>query len=181
MPLSRLILTACSTHDDVFTDWRAVRSWKSLDISALSMYLRDSKLLQSPPDDVDELLECYNTTLRSLTDKHVPLRMQRVTRQSKARWFDTECREMKRKTRKLERQYRRLRTEDAETAWRDQFQRQRRLYEDKFTSYWCETVDKYRNDARGLWRMIYCQAATECSTAVVNRQAVSRRVRGFLS
>ena len=61
---------------------------------------------------------------------------------------------MERKTRKLECQYRRLRTEDAETAWRDQFQRQRRLYEDKFTSYWCKTVDKYRKDARGLWRTV---------------------------
>ena len=61
---------------------------------------------------------------------------------------------MKHETRKLERQYRRLRTQAAETAWREQFRRQRRLYEDKFTSYWCETVDKYRNNARGLWRTV---------------------------
>jgi len=61
---------------------------------------------------------------------------------------------MKRETRKLERQYGRLRTQAAKTAWRDQFRRQRRLYEDKFTSYWCETVYKYRNDARSLSRAV---------------------------
>ena len=54
----------------------------------------------------------------------------------------------------MERQHRRLRTQAAETAWRDQFRRQRRLYEDKFTSYWCETVDKYRNEARSLSRAV---------------------------
>jgi len=54
----------------------------------------------------------------------------------------------------MERQHRRLRTQAAETAWRDQFRRQRRLYEDKFTSYWCETVDKYRNDACSLSRAV---------------------------
>ena len=63
-------------------------------------------------------------TLRSLVDKHAPLRMQRLTRnKSKACWFDAECRAMKRETRKLERQYGRLRTQAAKTAWRDHFRR----------------------------------------------------------
>ena len=110
----------------------------------------------SPPDDVNELLECYDTTLQSLVDKHVPLRMRWVTCQSKARWFDTECTEIKRKTRKLECIYHCLCTEEAETAGHDQYQHQRRLYEDKFTSYWWETVDKYRTDVRSL-----CRAATD--------------------
>jgi len=94
-------------------------------------------------------------TLRSLVKMHAPLRTQRVIfNQLKACWFDAECRAMKCETRKLERQHHHLRTQAAETAWREQFRRQRRLCEDKFTSYWCETVDKYRNDARGLWRAV---------------------------
>jgi len=74
----------------------------------------------------------------------------------------------------MERQHRRLRTQAAETAWRDQFRRQRRLYEDKFTSYWCETVDKYRNDAEGCSQSVACcQTATERPTTVITTTKLS--------
>jgi len=67
--------------------------------------------------------------VRALLDKHAPVELKRVTtRTSSARWYDRECREVKRHTRKLERQYRRLCTAEAETAWRQQFDTQRPYY-----------------------------------------------------
>jgi len=71
-----------------------------------------------------------------------------------ARWFDDECRAAKRMTRKLERQYRRLLTPAARTAWREQFRCQRSLYEQKFVPHWCSTVDACRNNPRALWRIV---------------------------
>jgi len=47
------------------------------------------------------MIDSYNTTLRALVDKHVPLRTRRSQERRSARWFDRECRESKRLTRKL--------------------------------------------------------------------------------
>jgi len=87
-----------------------------------------SDLIVSPPDDLESMIDSYNTTLRALVDKHVPLRTKRSQERRSARWFDRECRESKRLTRKLERRYRRVRTADAQAAWRQQFDTQRHLF-----------------------------------------------------
>jgi len=90
--------------------------------------------------DVESGINCYNSTLRALIDKHAPIMIKRVAaRSSSARWYDCECRDMKRQTRKLEWKYRCLRTAESETAWRQQFNVQRRLYQSKFTAFWLDT------------------------------------------
>ena len=61
---------------------------------------------------------------------------------------------MKRQTRKLERKYRRLHTAESKTAWRQQFDAQRRLYQSKFTAFWLDTVSERRRDSRSLWRTV---------------------------
>ena len=135
-------------------DTRIVRNWRSLDVDALATDLCCSELVLKLPDDVDAAFACYDTTLRSLVDKHAPLRTKRISHRTTARWFDDECRASKRRTRKLERKYRHLLTSAAQTAWRDQFRCQRSLYEQKFVSYWCSTVDDCRNNPRALWRVV---------------------------
>jgi len=64
----------CTAYETVSTEWQTVRSWRLLDINALTADLCNSPLVQSPSDDVNKLLKCYDMTLRSLVDKHVPLR-----------------------------------------------------------------------------------------------------------
>jgi len=61
---------------------------------------------------------------------------------------------VKRRTRKLELDYRRLLTSAAETAWREQFRYQRSLYEQKFVLHWCSTVDACCNNPRAPWRVV---------------------------
>jgi len=60
-------------QDHLLTDIRTVRNWRSLDVNALVSDLSSSELVQSPPVDVDDAFACYNSTLRSLLDKHAPL------------------------------------------------------------------------------------------------------------
>ena len=61
---------------------------------------------------------------------------------------------MKRATRRLERLYRRLHTPESLSAWRDQFDRQRHLYQTKFTAFWSDTVTACRNNPRALWKAV---------------------------
>ena len=72
--------------------------------------VRTSELSQAPPLDPETAFRCYDQTLRHVLDQHAPLITNRVSlRQSVECTYDSECRAMKRTTRRLECQYRRHR------------------------------------------------------------------------
>lgn len=55
------------------------RKLKSIDITKLKEDIRNSQLYQNPPNDFNMLLDCYNTTLRSLLDDYAPVCSRRVS------------------------------------------------------------------------------------------------------
>ena len=109
----------------------STRAWKSFDEHSFRSELRSSKLC-NPGEyggaSVDDLQELYDTTLRTLLDKHAPSRSARRRYQPTTPWFDAECAAAKRKTRALERRYRRTRLVDDRTAWTTQAQKKHQLY-----------------------------------------------------
>ena len=87
-------------------------------------------------------------------DKHAPPVTKRVSLRKSAAWYDSECRVMKRTTRRLERQYRRQRSAGSLSAWRTQFLAQKTLFEAKFSSHWLSTIDACRHNPRALWKTV---------------------------
>jgi len=83
------------------------RPWRSLNIDELRDEMRASSLCQSDnwPDEVDDMVESYDAVLTSILDRLVPVR--RIVRRPRPSdpWFDGECRDAKRLTRRLERVY----------------------------------------------------------------------------
>ena len=146
--------TPASSQADVPLNYRQVRNWRGIDIDAFAADLEQSSLVVMPTDDVIAAFECYNSTLLTLLNKHAPLRLKRVNTRPSARWYDNECRVIKRKTRTLERTYRRLRSTESLAAWRAQFESQRQLYESKFTSFWLSTVEENNHNPLALWRAV---------------------------
>jgi hypothetical protein len=133
---------------DTLSSHQPIREWRLFDVDAFTEDLMRSDLVA----DVSEAIAFYNTTLRSLLDKHVPLRPGRVRVRATARWYDHDCRIMKRTTRRLERLYRRLHSTESLSAWRDQFDRQRSLFQSKFSAFWSETMTSSRNNSCALWK-----------------------------
>ena len=82
------------------------RLLKSIDMTAFDQDLAYSKLCQSPPDDINELVECYNSTLKSVLDKHAPLKTKVIVELPHVPWFNEEIKDAKRKRRKAERKWR---------------------------------------------------------------------------
>ena len=161
--------------------FRRVRNWRALDFDAVAADLQSSELIASPPVDVESGVDCYNATLRALLDKHAPVELKRVTsRTSSARWYDRECRVTKRLTRKLERQYRRMRTVESETVWRQQFDSQRRLYQSKCTAFWLDTVNSCGRNPRALWRAVntLLQPPSQCTSEKLTADHFARFFRG---
>jgi len=138
-------------YDDTAT--RCARSWRSFDLDAFLQDLSQSVLVLSPPSDPDELFTEYQRTLTSLLDQHAPVCRRRVPSRRSAPWFDNECRECKRTTRRLERSSAAF-SVTARHAWRRQFQRQHLLFRRKAADYWSTTIRECRHDTCLLWSKI---------------------------
>ena len=144
------------------------RPWRSLDVEQLRSELLASPLCQIEcwPSDVDLMAALYDSTLTSILDRLIPLRtIVRRPRPSDP-WFDHDCRQAKRVTRRLERAYaaacRRATTgvgsatvaDSAKAAWYDQRRRYRELLQSKRSSFWCDTVEADRASPQKLWKTI---------------------------
>ena len=83
------------------------RSWRQLNVDQLREQLRASPICQptQSPDDIDEMAAMYESELASMLDHFIPFR--EVTRRPRPSdpWFDQDCLEAKRLTRRLEHAY----------------------------------------------------------------------------
>ncbi|CAH3023099.1 unnamed protein product [Porites evermanni] len=79
-----------------------------IDITKLKEDIRNSQLYQDPPNDLNMLLDCYNTTLRSsesLLDDHAPVCSRHVSTRSRPPWFNEDIIQARRDRRKAERRW----------------------------------------------------------------------------
>ena len=118
--------------------------------------LRQSELLCSPPRDVSSLITCYNDTLQSLLDKHAPFIAVKQCAHINAPWYDRQCHQAKTvtATRRLERVYRRDKTDSSWEAWRRQSELLRQALHWKYVEYWSDAITANRRDSKSLWSKI---------------------------
>jgi len=83
-----------------------VRPWRLLDRDLFRQELMSSQLCNSESwlrYDVDSFTHLYDTELEAVLDRRVPKRSVTCRRRPSEPWFDQECREAKRRVRRLER------------------------------------------------------------------------------
>ena len=117
----------------------STRAWKSFNEDSFRIELRASRLCNPAEYDgasVDDLQELYDTTLRTLLDKHAPCRTARRRHQPTTPWFGADCAAAKRKTRALEQRYRRTRLVSDRLAWTTQAQKKHQLCARKQSEFW---------------------------------------------
>jgi len=107
--------------------------------------------------DVDGLERLYNDEITVL-DHFIPVRTVRCRRRPSNPWFDEECREAKRHTRRLERAALHTTYTNAAVAATALWTTQSRAYRDllcrKRESFWKAKVDAERSTPRQLWHSI---------------------------
>jgi len=84
---------------------RVRRCWRQLNVVSVHHDLLQSELVTDPPHNVDDFFPCYDDVLCSLVDKHAPLKSIVIRTRPTSPWYDGDCRDLKRKTRRLERRY----------------------------------------------------------------------------
>ena len=87
------------------------RKIKSINLPKFKNDIRTSELLLNTPNHLVDLVNCFNTTLKSITDKHAPWRKRSMTQRVQAPWLSDEIRSAKRRRRIAEGNWRSTKSE----------------------------------------------------------------------
>ena len=95
----------CSNHDEKSESvLRSFRRIKNIDEGQFCADLSLSPLIVSPPDNINDLVELYHSTLSSLLDKHAPIITKPIRHVNP--WYTPELKKLKAACRKAERKWR---------------------------------------------------------------------------
>ena len=148
------MITAVVTFEDVArpeTPTTVRHNWQSFDVDAFKNDLANADLVVKPTENCNEFFALYDRTLEALLDKHAQLRPAVVRRRQSTPWFNAECRRVKARNRRLEKIFRATasgakdllqtpRTEDARRRWRDQFAKQRSMFQRRYEDHWRKVI-----------------------------------------
>ena len=144
------------------------RPWRRLDIELFRSALSNSRLCQPDvwPADIDAMAALYDEELIAVLDQSLPMRQFLRRKRPSDPWFDEECREAKRLTRRLERASAaacRLATEfntdvaeaaAAKQVWYEQRRSYRHLRHRKSSEFWRKKMESDQSDPRRLWSSV---------------------------
>ena len=78
---------------------KTFRKIKNIDTAALSNELAASDLRSNTPDDLNDLVHCFNTTLVSALDRHAPLVTRSIPVLPLISWFNNDIKEVRKERR----------------------------------------------------------------------------------
>ena len=129
------------------------RKWTKLDIKKFLKELVESDLITCPSTDCREYFTRYDKTLRELLDKHALLKLTVQRSHATAPWFNSLCRQVKVRTRSLEKFYHATYSVTSYRDWRIQSDVQRRVFQTAYTDYW-PTAIEICSDSKTLWQKL---------------------------
>ncbi len=155
------------------------RKLKSIDIGAFSKDLAESNVVQHPTNDLNKLVNDYNTTLRSILDKHAPIRKRQMVVRHHEPWFTDAIKAEKLRRKKLERTWRANRT----TESREEFTRQRNhvstIMHKARTGFYRSKIQENSGDQKTLFRMIKSLCGQDQDTPLPPHECVSTLAEEF--
>ena len=130
------------------------RKIKVIDTTTFMADLSASRLCKDPPSDLDKLVDCYNTTLVNLLDRHAPLKTKTVTVRPHLSWYSEEIREAKRERRRLERKWRSTRSAADFELFKKKKNRVTYLLKEAKSVFLTEFIDQNANNQGKLFRAV---------------------------
>ena len=89
-----------------------------MDLNSLQSDLAATDLCRNPPEVLEDLAKCYNSTLKVVLDKHAPLITRSIKERPRVPWFNEEIKTAKRERRKAEKRWRRTRLDSDMAAFK---------------------------------------------------------------
>ena len=139
-------------HHPSISVQRDVRSWAKLDRDKFRTTVANSELYGSARmTGASELFEQYHRVLQKLADEFAPVRSVTVRRQRIAVWIDSECTQLRRLSRMLERRFKKTKLPSDKLAWVKQERLRHRAYREKEEPYWNQQLMEQSKQPHKLW------------------------------
>ena len=129
------------------------RKLKSIDMNHFIDDIGTSLLCLNPPEDLDALVNCYNSTLSSVLNQHAPLQSRSIPIRSRAPWFNDNIKNGKREKRKAERRWRSSRKDSDLSLFKSKRNRMLVLINNARQEYYSNLVAENCHNQAKLFRV----------------------------
>ena len=106
-----------------------------------------------PPEELNELVECYNNTLRAVLDKYAPIIEKKVVIRENSPWFTDEIKIAKTERRKAERRWRLSKLTVDLNSFRNKHNIVKQMCQDAKSSYHCNKIAECEKDQKQLYQI----------------------------
>ncbi|PFX21499.1 Leucine-rich repeats and immunoglobulin-like domains protein 2 [Stylophora pistillata] len=127
---------------------KTFRKIKNIDTAALPNELAALDLCSYTPDDLNDLVHCYNTTLASALDRHAPLVTRSIPVRPLVPWFNNDIKVVKKERRKAERIWRRTSLLSDLRSYKDLRNKTNNLMTEARRTFYRELVDENCGDQK---------------------------------
>ena len=131
------------------------RSMKSLDIPSFIQDIGNSPISDPLPTDLDAAVSLYDTTLRSLLDKHAPVKTRSVVnRPSPSPWMNETILETKRARRKAEKNWKKSGLTIHRQIYKGLCQRIKQLIRKAKAEHYKKKIEECEGDQKKLYQIV---------------------------
>ena len=116
--------------------------------------LVNTSVTLSCSNDFQELVERYDTTLKTILNKHAPLKTKYVSIRPRAPWLTHEVKELKQQRRKRERQWRRNKSEETRIAFQESRNKCRAAINAAKNRFYSEKIYECEKDQKKLFHLV---------------------------
>ena len=129
------------------------RKLRAIDVEHFKRDIAASHVLHNFHGSPDELLSCYNDIMRTLVDKHAPLRTKTIHLRPNSPWYTEELHEAKHLRRKLERKWRQTKLNVDHQIYRQQCTHVNKLIRQTRISHYSNKISECGRDTKGVYRI----------------------------
>ncbi len=130
------------------------RPYKKISVDNFIEDLKDSDLIKNPKSNASELYDQYHNTLSSLVDKHAPSRQITCSARPPNPWVTREAMDAKRMKRKLERCWRRTKSQGDRAKFNAQVRRCNRIMSKAKNAWYSNMIEENKHNPKKLWNSI---------------------------
>ena len=128
------------------------RNLRAIDVTSFENDIIESDLCNLPADcSLDAMVQAYDSTFRSLIDKHAPILRRSLTLRPHAPWHTADLREAKTVKRRYERKWLKSRSEEDHLLYRAQSCNVNKLLYQSRTTYYSQKISDCGRDQKAIF------------------------------
>jgi len=130
-----------------------LRRLKDINLESMKKDIQESSLIKSPPNNLSNLVDMYNETLKTILEKHAPTTTKEVIDRQRSPWYCNEIKQTKRDRRKAERRWRKSKLIVHYDILKEHRKLVNQLCSKAKSTYYCSKFQQHDMDQKKLYQL----------------------------